>query len=232
MPENKLKRARCDDNTHYYAPSKYQQSIFISGTNEIHFNTHVDADTITRIKYLFSIIVEENINKLIKYKDTTAKRTNTINDSDVNIVYIINSPGGSVHDVLDFVDYINLLRCTFVNIKFTSIITGMAASAGTIMGVIADVRQMTRFSFAMIHELSTGVSRTNYTRIMTHAEFINNLHNVLVTIYQEYRNIPADNVQKKTELEELLIKETWMTPDQYKSHGFIDEIIAVHVKNT
>jgi ATP-dependent protease ClpP protease subunit len=214
-----------NDNSVYRYPDKYQNSIFISGKNEIHFNAHVDTETITRIKYLISVIVDENKDALIKSND---QKTTT--NANVNIVYIVNSPGGSVHDVLDFVDYINLLRCTFSNIHFTSIITGMVASAGTIMCIVADVKQMTRFSFAMIHELSTGMTRTNYTRIITHAEFITNLHNVLITIYQEYRKIPLDNQQKKSELEELLIKETWMTPQQYKQHGFIDEIIAIHVK--
>ena len=82
----------------------------------------------------------------------------------------------------------------------------------------------------MIHELSTGVSRTNFTRIMTHAEFIQNLHNVLVTIYQECRGISMDDGKKKNELELFLKNETWMSPQQYMAHGFVDQIIAVHVR--
>ncbi|VBB18944.1 ATP-dependent Clp protease proteolytic subunit [Yasminevirus sp. GU-2018] len=212
-------------------PDKYENHIFAAGNNEIHFNAHVDGETITRLKKLISIIVEENKDKLVRFNEDRTVPAERAKDPPVMITYIVNSPGGSVHDVLDCVDYVNFLRCTFANIKFTSIITGMVASAGTIMCVIADKRKMTRFSFAMIHELSTGVARTNYTRIMTHAEFIQNVHNVLVTIYQECRGISMDDVEKKNELEILLKDETWMSPAKYKEHGFVDEIIAVHKRS-
>lgn len=210
-------------------PDKYDKSIFLAGEREIHFNSHVDGETITRIKKLISNVVEKNKDKLVKFGEDGKVPTERIDDPNINITYIVNSPGGSVHDVLDFVDYIGILRATFYNIRFTSIITGMVASAGTIMCIIADKRQMTRFSFAMVHELTTGVSRTNYTRIITHAEFIQNVHTALLTIYQEARGIPLTDVIKTKELEELLIKESWMTPHQYMNLGFIDEIIANHI---
>lgn len=210
----------------YKIPDKYENSIFRAGDNEIHFNAHVDGETISRIKKLISIIIEDNNDNLVKFDKNGSVQAGRENDPHVVITYIVNSEGGSVHDVLDFVDYINFLRCTFSNIRFTSIITGMVASAGTIMCVIADKRQMTRFAFAMIHELSSGVARTNYTRIMTHAEFIQNVHNVLMTIYLESRGIADNDHDKIKELENLLIKETWMDPQQYKNYGFIDEIIA------
>jgi ATP-dependent protease ClpP protease subunit len=226
--DRKRRKQQSDDNIKMYKiPDKYDTSIFMAGDNEIHFNAPVDGETISRIKKLISIIIDNNKDKLVKFDVNGSVQAGRENDPSVVITYIVNSEGGSVHDVLDFVDYINFLRCTFANIRFTSIITGMVASAGTIMCVIADKRQMTRFAFAMIHELSTGVARTNYTRIMTHAEFIQNVHNVLMTIYLESRGITNDNHDKVKELEDLLIKETWMDPQQYKNYGFIDEIIAI-----
>ena len=210
----------------YHVPDKYEKCIFATGEKEIHFNAHVDGETITRLKKLISVIVDNHKDKLVKYDENGKIPKGREKEKEFVITYIVNSPGGSVHDVLDFVDYINFLRCTFSNIKFTSIITGMVASAGTTMCVIADKKLMTRFAFAMIHELSTGVNRTNFTRIMTHAEFIQNLHNVLVTIYQECRGIDPTDTVKVKELEELLLKETWMSAEQYKEHGFINEIIA------
>lgn len=223
------KRAKKEQSATAFRMDRYENAIFIAGEREIHFNAHVDGETISRIKKLMSIIVEENKDKLVKFEKNGSIPTGTI--SKVNITYIVNSPGGSVHDILDFVDYINFLRCTFCNITFTSVITGMVASAGTIMCVIADKKQMTRFAFAMIHELSTGMSRTNYTRIITHSEFIQNLHDVLVTIYQECRNIPIDDLAKKKELEDLLMRETWMSAQQYKDNGFVDEIISHFIKH-
>jgi ATP-dependent protease ClpP protease subunit len=215
----------------YHVPDKYEKYIFATGENELHFNAHVDGETITRLKKLVSRVVDENKEKLVKYDKDGNVPANRTKDADFVITYIVNSPGGSVHDVLDFVDYINFLRCTYSNIQFTSIITGMVASAGTTMCVIADKKLMTRFAFAMIHELSAGLARTNFTRIMTHAEFIQNVHDVLVTIYQESRGIDTGDIEKKSELESLLNKETWMTAEQYKSHGFVDDIIANHKTN-
>lgn len=226
-----LKRTKRDEHINMLRyPEKYDNTIFIAGTREIHFNAHVDGDTICRIKKLISIIVDENKDKLVKFEKNGTIPKNRADDPPVTITILVNSPGGSVHDVLDFVDYINFLRCTFVNIKFTSIITGLVASAGTIMCVIADKKQMTRFAFAMIHELSTGMPRSNYTRILTYADSLKNVHNALITIYQECRGIDINDTQKTKELEELLIRETWMTPEQYKELGFIDEIIAHHRK--
>lgn len=207
-------------------PDKYDKCIFMAGDNEIHFNTCVDIETITRIKCLISKIVDNNRKKLVKYDELGNVPNDRVKDPVVTITYVVNSPGGSVHDVLDFVDYIGDLRTTYYNIRFTSIITGLVASAGTIMCVIADKRKMTRFAFAMIHELSTGMARTNYTRIMTHAEFIRSLHNALVIIYQESRMISLNDVEKTRELERMLIEEKWMRSDEYKYHGFVDEIIS------
>jgi len=209
-------------------PDKYDNLIFTAGDKEIHFNAGIDGETISRIKKLISIVVDENKDRLVKFDKDGKVPPSRINDPPITITYIVNSPGGSVHDVLDFVDYINLLRGKFHNIKFTSIITGMTASAGTTMCVIADTKLMTRFAFAMIHELSSGMPRTNYSKIVSYSDFIKIVHETLVKIYQEYRRIDSNDVEKTKELEELLIKETWMSAEQYKHHGFIDEIISTY----
>ncbi len=212
--------------TNYHYPDKYEKSIFIAGKNEIHFNAQVDGDSITRIKKLISIIIDENKRKLVKFDADGKIPAERENDPKFVITYIVHSPGGSVHDVLDFVDYIALLKSTFANIRFTSIITGMVASAGTIMCVIADKKQMTRFAYAMIHELSTGLGRNNYTRLNTHAKFLSHLHDTLLTIYQESRNISINDKKEMKKLKKLLLKETYMTAEQYKKRKFIDEVIC------
>lgn len=210
----------------YSMPDKYEKSIFMAGEREIHFNAHVDIETITRMKKLISHVVDDNKRLLVKYQDDGSVPPGQENEEDFVITYIVNSPGGSVHDILDFVDYIGFLRHTFANIKFISIITGLVASAGTIMCVIADDRRMTRFAYAMIHELSTGVARTNYTRIQTHAEFTRKMHEDLVTIYQECRGIDVKDEAETKKLEVLLLRESWMTAEEYREHGFVHTIIC------
>lgn len=211
-------------------PDVYEKAIFIAGDREIHFNAHIDNETISRMKKLISIVVNENKEYLIKRSiksksESQEQKGEKIKDPDVVITYIVNSPGGSVIDILDFVDYIQLLRRTYVNIKFTSIITGMCASAATIMCVVADTKQMTRFAFAMIHELSTGLNRTNFTKAVNHTTFIKSMHLALITIYNESRGISMDNQTEVAKIEDMMLRETWMTAPEYLSHGFIDEIL-------
>lgn len=176
---------------------KYENSIFIAGDREIHFNAHVDGETMSRIKKLIAQIVDDNKDKLVKFEKDGSVPSNRAKDPPVEITYIVNSPGGSVHDVLDFVDYVNMLRCTFANIKFSSVITGLVASAGTSMCILANKKQMTRFAFSMVHELSTGMGRSNSTKVLKYAEFIQKVHDVLVTIYQEGRGIDINDAEKK-----------------------------------
>lgn len=208
-------------------PDKYEKEIFIAGDKEIHFNAHINSETISRIKKLIATVVNENKEYLIKRSksDTDTTGVKKIKDPDVVITYIVNSPGGSVIDILDFVDYIQLLRKTYVNIKFTSIITGLCASAATIMCVIADKKQMTRFAFAMIHELSTGLNRTNFTKAVNHTTFIKSMHQALITIYNEFRGIDMNNQAEIAKIEDMMLRETWMTTNEYMSHGFVDEIL-------
>jgi ATP-dependent protease ClpP protease subunit len=227
------KRRHEETVSHYH--DEYDKAIFIAGEKEIHFNAQIDGETISRIKKLISLIVDDNKECLIKRpneseshvslpddKKTSGKK---VKDPDVVITYIVNSPGGSVIDILDFVDYIQLLRKTYLNIKFTSIITGMCASAATIMCVIADKKQMTRFAFAMIHELSTGLNRSNYTKVINHGSFIKSMHNHLLTIYNEFRGIGMDNQAEIAKIEDMMLRETWMTADEYLRHGFVEEIL-------
>ncbi len=208
-------------------PDIYERAIFMAGDREIHFNAHIDGETISRIKKYISIIVNENKEYLIRRYDSNedSEKSDKKKDPDVVITYIVNSPGGSVIDILDFVDYIELLRKTYSNIKFTSIITGLCASAATIMCVIADNKQMTRFAFAMIHELSTGLNRTNFTKAVNHTSFIKSMHHALITIYNEYRGISMDNQVEIAKIEDMMLRETWMTASEYISHGFVDKIL-------
>jgi len=201
----------------------YADKIYIAGKHEIHFTAHVDGDTITRMKKLISEIINDNRHMLVRYDESGKPERD---DKDFDITYIVNSPGGSVTSILDFVDYIEFLRSTYANLKFTSIITGLVASAGTIMCVVADRRKMTRFAHAMIHELSGGGGRTNYTRILTHAEFVQKLHRSLNIIYQEARGLDPEDQTEMKKLEDLLIRETWLTSTEYLNLGFVHNIIS------
>ena len=85
----------------YKLPDKYESSIFLAGEREIHFNAHVDGETITRIKKLIASIVDDNKKYLVKYDEDGKIPEGQENEDPFTITYIVNSPGGSVHDIFD-----------------------------------------------------------------------------------------------------------------------------------
>ena len=172
---------------------------------EIHFTAEINSDTIERIIKKITKIIHKNENKFVNEKLT--------------IVYIVDSPGGCVTSILKFVDFINMVRKKHTNVEFVSIITGLVASAGTIMCMVADKRLMTKNAHAMIHELTSG-NRGKYTQLKSYGVFITSLHESLLNIYLENTNLPKD------EIERLLATETWFDAKTYKEHGFVHEIIA------
>ena len=183
-----------------------ESMIYTVGT-QVHFTAQINNDTIEALIKEITKVVEDNVPKF-GAKDSTKK---------VNITYIVDSPGGSVTAVLKFVDFISMVREKQPHIEFTSIITGMAASAGTTMCVVADHRCMTRNAFAMIHELSTG-NQGKYTQLVSYIEFTKTMHKILVRIYMTVCN------RSEAELEDLLKTESWFDAEGYKALGFVTEI--------
>lgn len=178
--------------------------IYTVGENEIHFAADINKTTI-------ELLIKEFSDVISKYYK--------INDEEDEFIvrYVVDSPGGSVTSVLKFIDFLNLTKKKYKNIKFESIISGLAASAGTVMSVVADKRYMTKNASAMIHELSSG-NMGRFTQLVSYTKYLQQLHDSLVNTY-----LPKCNLTKE-QLEELLKNDTWYSPEEYLKHGFIDEI--------
>ncbi len=179
------------------------KSIYTCG-NEIHFTTSITKDTIQEIIIQITALINEH-----RKKSTEPEK--------LNITYIVDSPGGSVTSILKFVDFINLTKEKFKFVEFTSVITGMTASAGTIMAIVADNRYMTRNAHAMVHELSTGYS-SQYSHFKSYSSYLDKLHDKLAKIYCEKTG------KSKGEVEKIMLDETWFTAEEYLESGFIDKI--------
>lgn len=172
---------------------------------EVHFTAGITQHTIEKIIKIMTKIIHTHETK---HKNEKKKLT---------ITYIVDSPGGSVNAILKFVDFINLAKKKYPHISFTSIATGLIASAGTIMCVVADKRLMTKHAHAMIHELSSGNSG-KYTQLLSYTKHLKDLHNVLVEIYMTVAKV------SKEEIEKLLNTESWYSAEEYKEIGLIDGI--------
>lgn len=174
--------------------------------NVVHFTASINQHTIEKtIRKITKII---NLNDS-KYKDTNEK---------LEIAYIVDSGGGCVTSTLKFIDFINMARQKHPYLVFTSIITGLVASAGTIMCICADNRYMTEYAFAMVHELSSG-NYGSYQHLVSHSKFLKSLHETLISIYLKNTKLT------KKKLESLLLEETWFDSKGYLKAGFVTKIL-------
>lgn len=200
--ENKRLKVKNKDKIKLFSKDK---QIYTIG-NVIHFTASINQHTIEKIIRKITKIINLNDSK---YKDT---------DEKLEIAYIVDSGGGCVTSTLKFIDFINLSRQKHPYLVFTSIITGLVASAGTIMCICADNRYMTEHAFAMVHELSAG-NYGNYQRLISHSKFITNLHETLLDIYLKNTKL------SKKKLEVYLAQETWFSSKEYLKAGFVTKII-------
>ena len=125
----------------------------------------------------------------------------------------INSYGGSVFAGFSSVDYIRNAAVPVV-----SVIDGCAASAATIMSVVAQERYINEHAFMLIHQLSSGMWG-NYESLKDDMENCDLLMETIRNIYTEHTKIP-----KKT-LNQILKRDLWFDADICLKYGLIDEII-------
>ena len=125
----------------------------------------------------------------------------------------INSEGGDIFSAMAMVDTIKLCK-----VPITTIVEGQAASAATLISVVADKRQITENSHMLIHQLSTGFWGK-------HNEFVDEMKNqnrlmkLIKDLYQTHTNISLDK------LNNCLTKDLWWSSKFCKKNGLIDEII-------
>ena len=191
---------KVNNDKNFFVDEKFVYTI----GNEIHFMANIN-----------KISIQEIIKQMTKLIHDHKKKTD--DPEKLNIVYTVDSPGGSVTSILKFVDFITLAKKKYPFVEFTSIITGLVASAGTIMAIVADKRFMTKNAHAMVHELSSG-NQGKYTEFRSYCGFLEQLHNKLIMIYCDKTKKP------RPEIEQILRNETWFSAEDYLKYGFIDEI--------
>lgn len=125
----------------------------------------------------------------------------------------INSGGGSVFDGSEIY---TALKSHPADV--TVDIVGLAASAASVIAMAGDHIRMAPTAQMMIHNAS--VRAAGDYRDMDHMSEV--LKNVNQTVANAYK-IKTGKTDK--ELLKMMDAETWMTPQQAKEHGFIDEIM-------
>lgn len=138
-------------------------------------------------------------------------------DSGKDINFYINSPGGSVTDGFAIMDTMNYIKCDVSTISI-----GQSGSAASLL--LASGTRGKRFALQnseiLIHQPSiSGGLQGQATDIKIHSDWIEKTKEKLHEIYSKLTGQPVKKVAEDME------RDYYMTAEQAKAYGLIDEIL-------
>ena len=141
-------------------------------------------------------------------------------DPDKDIYLYINSPGGSITSGFAIYDTMQ-----YIKPDVSTICVGMAASMGAFL--LTAGAKGKRFALPnseiMIHQPSGG-TQGQATDIKIHAERIIKTREKINEILSERTGQPLEKVERDTE------RDNFMSADEAKAYGLIDEVITKKIK--
>jgi ATP-dependent Clp protease protease subunit len=133
----------------------------------------------------------------------------------IEISMYINSPGGVVTAGLSIYDTMQYIRP-----KVSTLVVGQAASMGSVLSMAGEKGM--RFALPnariMVHQPSGGY-QGQATDIMIHAQETQKIRNQLYQLYVHHTGQPLEVVEKALE------RDNFMSPQEAKDWGHIDEIL-------
>src|SRR5579864_3194790 len=134
------------------------------------------------------------------------------------ILFVINSPGGSVDSGFAIWDTIKMLSSPVV-----TMVTGLAASMGSLLSLVAGrgKRLATPNARIMIHQpLIGGVIRGQATDLEIQAKEMLKTRAQIVDIY-----VHATGKDKKV-IDKAIDRDNWMSPQEALEFGLLDKIVT------
>lgn len=138
-------------------------------------------------------------------------------DAKAPILLVINSPGGSVDAGFAIWDQIKMIKAPVY-----TLVTGLAASMGSILSLVADKgkRFATRYARIMIHQpLISGRMQGQATDLEIQAKEILRTRDDLIKIYAK------ETGKSSKEIEDALDRDTWLNAEEAITFGLIDKIV-------
>lgn len=157
---------------------------------------------------------EKWIYELFDIEATCAKDVTDVlkNSNGEDVQLTINSPGGDVYTASEIYTE---LKDYDGNVE--SRIVGVAASAASVIAMAGRVK-MSPTAQLMIHNATT-ISWGDHREMEKTAEFLKGINKSISTSYQQKTGISEDELLK------LMDAESWMTAEDAKEKGFVDEIM-------
>jgi ATP-dependent Clp protease, protease subunit len=140
-----------------------------------------------------------------------------ISDPGKPILFIINSPGGSVDSGFAIWDQIKMITS-----PVTTLITGLAASMGSVLSLCAAPKRRfaTEHARIMIHQPAiNAIVRGQATDLEIHAKEILKSRQTLVDIYVQATGKNAQTIEKAID------RDTWMSSKEALDFGLLDKIV-------
>lgn len=134
------------------------------------------------------------------------------------ILFVINSPGGSVDSGFAIWDQIKMISS-----PVTTLVTGLAASMGSVLSLCAEKgrRFATKNARIMIHQPAIhGVIQGQATDLEIQAKEIIKTRKALIELYS------ASTGRDEKTIEEALDRDTWMSAEEAKEFGLLDGIVS------
>jgi len=133
------------------------------------------------------------------------------------ILFVINSPGGAVDSGFAIWDQVKMITS-----PVTTLVTGLAASMGSILSLCAAPgrRFATSHSRIMIHQpLLSGVIKGQATDLEIQAKEMLKTRNGLINIYVEATGKDFATIEKAID------RDTWMTSAEALAFGLLDGVV-------
>lgn len=141
-----------------------------------------------------------------------------LSDPGKPILFVINSPGGSVDSGFAIWDQIKMISS-----PVTTLVTGLAASMGSILSLCAHPgrRFATPNARIMIHQPSiNAVIKGQATDLEIHAKEILKTRKALVDVYVQATGKDPASIEKSID------RDTWMSAQEALDFGLLDKIVT------
>ncbi|HSW78540.1 MAG TPA: ATP-dependent Clp protease proteolytic subunit [Candidatus Babeliales bacterium] len=138
-------------------------------------------------------------------------------DPNKDIIFYVNSPGGSVYDGLAIIDTMNYVKCDIQTVG-----VGMQASMGAVLlsNGTKGKRLILPNSKVMIHQpWTSGRERSSVTEMEITLREMQDIKKRLIGILAKNTNQPIGRLEKDAD------RDFWMSAEDAKKYGIIDRVI-------
>ncbi len=168
-----------------------------------------------------TIVVSQQVNSELAAKVLNQLVVLEQEDPDAGVTMFINSPGGEIYSGFAIFDTLRFISC-----PVTTIVTGFAASMGSLLSLAADPGR--RFAMPqakiMIHQPLLMGYQGRATDCEIQAREILKMRDHIINIYSEHTGRDYDEIKKAID------RDNWFTATEALDFGLLDRVIKTRAE--